>query len=197
MRRLFGRGRRMVRWVLGGPGPLKRGSDRLETGFRVFLMLAVLAAAPVGVVVGGAVEHHDAALAAQQDRERHPVQAAVLADPPVPDGAEPGSLVQAVVGWTPPDGRQRTATVAVPFGTRAEDRVRVWIGPDERPATPPLTPRDVRGGAVWAGILAGIGLPLVAGLVLVGACAALDVRRARQWQIEWLAVEPVWTSRQT
>lgn len=197
MRRLVGRGRRIVRWILGGAGPLKRRTDRIESGFRIFLLVAVLAAAPVGVVVGGAVKRHDAAVAAGQARDRRPVQAAVLADPVVPDGAGPGSVVPAVVGWTPPDGRQRTATMAVPLGTGAEDRVTVWIGPGERPTSPPLSPRDIFGRALWSGILGGMGLPLVAALLLAGVCTALDARRARQWQVEWLAVEPVWTSRRT
>lgn len=186
----------MVRWFLVGTGPLMRRSDRVESAFRLLLLGALLVAVPVALLVGSAVRHGQLRLAAQQAESRHAVHAVVLADPDVPDGAGPDTFVQTPVGWTTAHGTRKTATVPVPVTDRADDRVVVWLTPAGQVTGPPLDPREAADNAVVGGILAGVGVLLVAWALLGLSRLALNARRSRQWQVDWQAVEPLWTSRE-
>lgn len=187
--------RRIVRWFLLANGPLRRGTDRVEMAARLFLLLAVVSAAPAGLLTGFAVYRHDAAVAARQAATRHEVHAAVLTAPQVPDSTTGDAAPRATVAWTGADGKQRTATVAVDPAVQPEDRVAVWLTADGRVTGPPRALSDVRAEAAWTGILVGLGAVLVGSAVLSLVGKVLDRWRFRQWESAWVAVEPVWTSR--
>ena len=195
MFRVAQRSRHVLRWALIGKGQLKRGTDRIETGFRLFLLVALLAAAPLGFAVGAMVHSRQTVAAAQQLRERHQVHALVLADPQLPTGSESdGGVVKTEVAWYPAAGTERTASVPVPLTVRADDRVPIWVTADGHVTDPPLDSDTVAGNAVSVGFLTGVSVPLVGWALLGLARVALNVHRSRQWQADWLAVEPLWTS---
>lgn len=195
MHRLGRWGRQVLTWALVGKGQLKRGTDRVEMGFRLLLLAALVAAVPLGLVVGARVQGRETIAAADQLRDRHQVHAVVLADPHVPAGATPDTVVRTEVAWFPAAGTKRTAVVAVPLTAHAGDRVPLWVTTDGLVTEAPLDPDLVAANAVSMGFLTVVGLPLVAWGVLALARMALNVRRARQWQEDWLAVEPMWRSR--
>ena len=194
MRRGRGSGRRVARWVLGGTGPLKRGSDRVETAFRVLLLLAVVVAVPIGIDHGTAT-YGGASGTADQARDHRAVQAEVVAEPAVAEGLPPDAVVQAPVTWTSPTGGPAGATVPVFASTHAHDHITLWVSADGHLTGPPPEQVCSVGDAVWGGILPGLAVPVAAWAMLGVAHLTLDAHRSRQWQSEWLAVEPVWTSR--
>lgn len=189
-----GRRARVTRWVAGGRGPLKRGTDRIEALLRLLVIVAVLGAAPVAVLTGRVVHQHGTSLAAEQARDRHEVRGVVLVDPPAVSSDMTDTVVQTTVGWTGADGTQETADVPVPVAARVDDPVTLWMTDDGRLTTPPLDRERVLGRAVWAGTLAALGLVAAAWALLWLARRALDARRFRQWEREWSAVERLWTS---
>ena len=186
----------VTQWVLGGRGPLTRGTDRIEVLVRLLVLVAVLGATPVAVLTGRAVHQHATALAAEQARDRHEVRGVVLVDPPAVTSDTTDTLVQTTVGWTGVDGTQETADAPVPVAARVDDPVTLWLTDDGRLTTPPLDRERVLGRAVWAGTLAALGLVAGAWALLVLARRALDARRSRQWELEWSAVERLWASRE-
>lgn len=188
-----GRGAGVGRWLLAGRGPLKRGTDRVEMLFRMFLMVALLVATPIGSLIAVTVYQHEEAVASRQAQDRRPVRAVVLVQPPAAVSAD--AVVQARVGWTDPRGAQQTADVAVLATTRLHDKVTLWTTPDGRLAPPPLDHRDVTATAAWAGIFGGLLIVLLAWAQLALVRLGLNRRRARQWETEWLAIEPLWTAR--
>ena len=195
MRRVVRSCRRTCRWFLVGTGSLKRGTDRLEMVFHLFLLLAVLSAVPAGLVTGTAVARHDAAVAAQQARSRHQVQAVALADAQAADGASADAAEVTTVAWTGLKGRQTTAVISVDPTVRTGDHVPIWVTTTDRKlSNPPLSGSDVRATAAWVGIMTAFGTILIGLLVLAAGRRALDARRFRQWAADWQAVEPVWTS---
>jgi hypothetical protein len=101
---------------------------------------------------------------------------------------------QALVRWTAPDGTHRTDEVTVPAGMAAGQVVRVWINASGQFTGPPLRHRQVTGDAIFAAVLAVLGLCLV--VVLAGRLArlALDRRRLAAWDADWQATGPRWTT---
>lgn len=195
MRRVVRSCRHACRWFLVGKGSLKRGTDRLEMVFHLFLLVAVLSAVPAGLVAGSAVDRSDAAVAAQQARSRQQVQAVALADAQVADGASADAADVTTVAWTGLKGRQTTAVITVDPAVRTGDHVPIWVTRSDRKLTdPPLSGSDVRATAAWVGIMTGLGAILTGLLLLFGGRRALDARRFKQWAADWQAVEPVWTS---
>ena len=195
MRRVVRSCRRACRWFLVGKGSLKRGTDRLEMVFHLFLLLAVLSAVPAGLMTGSAIERSDAAVAAQQAHSRHQVQAVALADAQVADGAPADAAEVTTVAWPGLKGRQTTAVISVEPAVRTGDHVPIWVTiRDRKLSDPPLSGSDVRATAAWVGIMTGLGIILIGLLLVCASRRALDARRFRQWEADWQAVEPVWTS---
>ena len=187
--------RRGARWLRLGDGALTRGSDRVELAFRLLLLLALLAAAPIAILQGIATYGDDGGISPQQAHDHQPVRAVVVTVPPSADLLPPDAVVQAPVTWTAPDGTPASATVAVMATTHAHDRITVWVSADGRLTGPPEERQPSLRHAAWAGTLTGLTVPLAAWALLGLAHLTLDARRSRQWQSEWRAVEPVWASR--
>ncbi|RDI63449.1 hypothetical protein [Nocardia pseudobrasiliensis] len=98
-------------------------------------------------------------------------------------------LLEAHARWERPNGPGE-AVIDVRGSEQPGDRTTLWLGPDGRPTTPPLT-HDV---AVVQGI--GVGLLIVlaaaadAGVIVWATGRWLDRRRAAAWDHEWRLVSP-------
>lgn len=185
--------RELLRRFTLGRGPLKRRSDRLEFASRLMVLLAVLLAVPFAIVVGRIVADRVAATAHAQAQERHQVAATVLADAP-PAASGDVTTVPANATWATPSG-PRQAAVPVPVGTRAGTVVRIWVDRGGAVTVAPLGSSDVAAEGVTAGVIAGLGLMVVAGVAHLTVLWLLDRHRAREWAQGWASVEPLWISR--
>lgn len=188
-------GRSSARWWVAGIGPTERGSDRVEIAFRLLLLLALVAAVPLGILQGIATYHRQGGVSPQQARDHQPVRAEVMSDPPFADVLPPDALADVPVAFTAPDGKPVTATVQVWVTTRAHDHLTLWVSPDGRLTGPPAERPRSLAEAVAAGALTGLTVPVVAWALLGLVHLALDAERSREWQREWGAVEPLWTFR--
>jgi hypothetical protein len=192
-----------VRRFTLGSGPLKRGTDRIEMASRMFVVAAVLAAAPVAISVGSMTRTHLHEAAVAHGAELHRTEALVLSDvyrprPSSGDGLSSAYAARAVVrtraSWVTPAGSTRVGDVVVPAGTRAGTSITIWLTPDGRLTAAPADASVVAAGAAAAGALAFLAVPLAAvGLHLVTSWL-LDRRRARQWAAGWASVAPVWNA---
>lgn len=189
------RWRRLVRWVVVGTGPLKRGTDRVEMLTRLLVVAAVLCAAPAALLVGASVHGSLLAAARGQAAQRHEVTAVVLTEPPSAVDAtasDYSALVDLPVRWLTASGEARVATVPVPDTAHAGDKVPVWLTLTGKPTGAPESTEVVASDSVSIGVAVLLSVPLLAWGVHAATRLLLDVRRARQWQAGWRAVEPVW-----
>jgi hypothetical protein len=192
--------RAMLRRFTLGSGPLKRGSDRLQFGARLLLVVLLLAlAVPIGLAVGTAVYTQGRADAALQAATRHRTTAQLLDDASVPTQPTDGAWqpARARVTWLLPSGGTREAVVDVPAGARADSDVRVWVDESGQPARPPAAAGDAAREGVSLGIVAFVGFTVVTVLSYEVFRLVLDRSRSRSWGDEWAAVEPVWTRKVT
>jgi hypothetical protein len=99
--------------------------------------------------------------------------------------------------WTPArwnvDGRQRTGDVPAAAGSSAGTRQTVWLNWAGKVQMPPLTAIQVGNRARADTLMALSALAaLLTGLWWL-ARRALNRRRLRDWEIEWLTVGPLWS----
>jgi hypothetical protein len=176
-----------------GSGPLKRTSDRVEFASRVVLLVALVLAAPVGLLAGAAGYTSLQATAEQEADTRFPVTATLLADAARPEAG--GADAPAEAFWTAPDGSTPSGQVDAPAGARAGDAVAIWVDASGRVTPEPLPSGEVVVQAVVIGFLAALFLVItgMAGHLVV--VWQLDRRRARRWADGWSSVAPVWASR--
>lgn len=193
MRRMGRRVRQLCRWFRLGRGPLVRSTDRAERVARLFLLLAILSAAPVGVLTGRAVLRSEADAAAQQARLLHQVQATALTDPRIRNPSAPDAVEVTTAAWTGSDGAQTAEVMVGPAVTKGA-RISVWLTEDGHVTEPPRTASGVQADAVSAGALAGLGTGGASWLLFGLARGILDARRLRRWETDWLEVEPLWSS---
>ena len=187
-------GRFVRRWRFDR-NPLRRATDRVETAVLVLLVAAFLIGTPFAALAAGAWVHgiaRNAQLA--QEASRTQVTAVVLSVAAPPAGGQTLTW-QAQARWRAPDGHQVTHEVPVPSDTAAGGKLRVWTDRTGDVATAPLTDSQVAGQTA-----AGEGLGVIAsavGLVLAGGVAlwALNKRRMADWDADWHATGPRWTTR--
>jgi hypothetical protein len=183
----FVRGRRLDR------NPLRRATDRIETVVLAVLMSAFLAGAPFAALGAGAWIHGLAQRTQlSQEASRFPVQAVVLTVTP---SASLGEYVgQAAARWRAPDGREVTGHLSVPSGTAAGQTLELWTDRAGDITSAPLTDAQVADQADFAvalGVVAAAGV-----LTLAGELArwALNRRRMADWDADWHATGPRWTT---
>ncbi|MFI6010022.1 hypothetical protein ACIBAG_14565 [Streptomyces sp. NPDC051243] len=181
------------------PNPLRRRSDVVEAwALRAVTVLLVVVAPLVGVVVGWWA-HDDARTTAREHRAGHrhvraeAVGAAADAFPPAQGGRQPSA--EMTVRWTEPGDGPRTATARVPAGTRAGERVDVWLDDRGRSVPPPPD-----GTAIWQHtvVLGACATGGAVAVILLGHCAVRHAamrRRLDEWEREWARTEPAWTGR--
>lgn len=185
----FLRGRRLDR------NPLRRASDRVETLVLALLMAAFLAGVPFAAGACGALTRAAAdRVQAGQRATRSEVPAVLLQAAPL-NAAVAAVLPYVRAQWTAPDGKRLTGQVSAPPGTAAGTAVRVWVTRDGQITDPPLLDSQISGQVTLAE--AGAGTVLALMLFFTGALArrSLDKRRMADWDEEWRATGPRWTTR--
>ncbi len=187
--------RSAVRRFTLGSGPLKRRSDRVEFASRIFLLLALLAAAPLGVAAGTVVADGMGATAHQQALSRVQEQATLLSDA----AADPSSGaidVPTRATWLGPDGVAHSGTVSAPVGLRAGSSMTVWIDRSSgRPVDAPLTDAVITDQSLVVGAVTFLGAVIVGLSVHLIVVGVLARQRSRRWEAGWQQVEPLWISR--
>jgi hypothetical protein len=167
--------------------PLKRHSDAVEAW--VVLVTAVVMA--VGMPLAGvlsAMSVQDALL--NQRQGLHPTYAVLTED--AVDTTGISAHTRATVRWTAPDGTVRTAKAQVKPRSKNGAKAVIWTDSQGQLTNEPLTPSQAGAQSVLAGVLAAGG---VAALLLGGRQVVrlrLDVRRAADWEREWVRIGPQW-----
>jgi hypothetical protein len=181
--------------------PLRRGSDRIEAGVTLALILTMLLIAPgAGWWAARETYRQDLRTSAWESHHRFAVTAVVLEDAPGWTGAgsdglpPPPQSLLAPARWTGPDGVVHTGMVFADSGVRRGNPVQIWV--DE---TGVVVARPGRRSAPMDAILAAL---LAVGVLAAGVSGVrvivvwrLNRRRLRAWQAEWLVVGPRWSHR--
>jgi len=188
-------------WHLLHPGsnPICRRSDRIEAAVLAACCAAMLIAMAVGVSVGAQAAARSERRASAARTSTQPHQVVLLADAPATSrlGTDPAVAADdqpVLARWHTAAG-VRTGTVRVGAGTPAGTRVTIWFNAHGQQSTPP----ESRLGTVLDGIGPGLAVTLeTAGGALVAVLLThvlLNRRRFKDWEREWLRVEPLWTRR--
>ncbi|MFJ4557344.1 hypothetical protein ACIP4Q_14745 [Streptomyces massasporeus] len=172
---------RLWRWRRS---PLRRREDLVEAWI---LLAAWLVAGVVGPVAGVLSVRATVDALAQQRAERRPASAVVVDDASrsFVSGGVTVDHVIATVRWTAADGTSHTGRTQVDAGSKAGERVAVWMDQGERLTTPPQTPGQADIEAAFTGVAAFIGVATAAAAGFYGARVVLDRRRSRAWDAEW------------
>jgi hypothetical protein len=193
VRDLFGYTVRFWRRDWSGRNPLVRASDRFEAALLITVVTAMALALPLAAIVGQSTYAGQASNAAREALSRHRATAIVLQDTPGPIALSEGvgaitTTTTASARWPSPDGVMRTGDISMPSGSRAGERVSIWISATGEQVAAPVP----SSGAVTAGVLAGA-------LTLLGAAALflsvygggrkiLDRQRLARWERDWAAL---------
>ncbi|CCH87857.1 protein of unknown function [Modestobacter italicus] len=183
-----------IRRAALGPGPLRRGSDRLEFLALVLLVCGLLAAALVGVAAAraGHAQARDQAAAAAAERQQVPARLVDEVAAPVGESWDGRFREQWTAVWAGPDGTEHQGTVTLAAGARAGSSVPIWIGRDGTREPPPLSADDVTGRAVGQGLGVFVGLSALLWAAHAGTGVLIERSRSRRWEAEWASVEPSW-----
>lgn len=181
--------RRMLRTAPWSRNRLMRRSDRIEGVLRLFLLLVLLAAIPIGVCCGSAAAAHAAARIAAQNSGKSSVTATIAADPIVlpADQRVPVVAPAAAVTWTV-NGHPYSATIDVPAGAKKGDTVRIWVDRTGHQTWPPRSVHDARTHGIEIGML--ILAALCGGALILFRAAGwlLARRRSAAWDRDWSRV---------
>jgi len=186
---------RLVRRWRFDRNPLRRATDRVETAVLALLVAAFLIGTPFAALATGAWMHGIARQAQlAQEASRTQVTAVVLAVAGPPAGGQ-NLAWQAQARWRAPDGREVTNEVPVSSNTVVGGKLQVWTDRTGDFTTAPLTDSQVAGQTAI-----GEGLGVIASavvLTLAGGLAlwALNKRRMADWDADWHATGPRWTTR--
>ncbi|MBB5916707.1 hypothetical protein BJY24_005619 [Nocardia transvalensis] len=168
--------------------PMMRLSDRVEGAVRILAIVVALAAIPVCGAIGTA--RYDPAVAeiAAANARKTEVTAVIVDDPVLVSSSHANGAYdekfESTVRWSD-NGTSGQATVGVGRKAHPGDRMPLWLGPDGRPAGPPLP----ASAAVWRAAGLGAGT-LVETWAAVGAVVLLiswllQRRHRRCWTREW------------
>ena len=183
------RGRRFDR------NPLRRTSDRAETVVLIILVVVFLMSAPLVALASGAWAHAAAQRAelAQAASWRQVTAVVVVAAGPPAMGS--GSLASAAKAhWTAPDGTTVTGDLPVPYGTQVGATFRVWVTPDGHLVQQPMNDSQVASLTATAEAGGVIALAIVVALAGAATRWLLDRRRMADWDADWHATGPRWTT---
>nr|WP_018332110.1 hypothetical protein [Actinomycetospora chiangmaiensis] len=159
----------------------------METAVLRCAVVLFLLLVPVAVVLG----HHgtaDATATADLTRTTaRPVEATVLSAPVTtsPAVGYTAALTDVEVAWVEPDLTRHTAAVPAGPSVTAGDRMRLWVGPDDRPVIPPASATDATVEGIVDAVGALVGALLVLASVVLAVRFALDRGRMRAWDADW------------
>ncbi|MFI1917800.1 hypothetical protein [Nocardia sp. NPDC020380] len=179
----------MLRTAPWSRNRLMRRSDRVEGVLRLFLLLVLLAAVPIGVFCGSTAAAHAAARITAQNSGKSAVTATIAADPvmlPV-DQRVPVVQPATAVTWTA-NGHPYTATIDVPAGAKKGDTMRIWVDPSGHQTWPPRSVHDARTHGIEIGMLILAAICCGALILFRAADWLLARRRATAWDRDWSRV---------
>ncbi|MEV0804654.1 hypothetical protein AB0I34_43670 [Kribbella sp. NPDC050281] len=176
-----------------GKNPLRRRSDRTEAVLLWCGVVAALLLIPVAAAVGASVSNSIDESIARQRAVLHVAKATTLEGTErVVPSAPPDVLSRVQVSYVDANGFAREGTTSVLIGTKAGDKVPVWLDRSGTIAPTPRSTADSSAFGISAGFLTLAGSWLLVWGVVRLARINLDRRRAREWENEWLAVGPRW-----
>lgn len=181
------------RWL--DDNPLRRATDRTETLVLLVLAAAFLACAPLAAQASGAWAHASAQRAELAQQASRVQVTAVIVATPAPQMVGEAFVPMAQARWTAPGGAVVTGVVPVRVGTKVGARLSVWTTRDGQPAEQPLNGSQVASLTAF-GAVTGVAALAVA-LALAGILARwrLTRRRLADWDADWQATGPRWTTR--
>ncbi|HET6533613.1 MAG TPA: hypothetical protein VFH03_23745 [Actinoplanes sp.] len=178
---------------------LRRTSDRIEAWCTFLVVMTALLVVPWTAWWCAQQLYRDAAQAEARERQQRLPAVAVLLEAPSGQYAQAGDAespptVPVRATWIGPDGVTRTGTVVADADERAGGHVPIWVDQHGELTGPPRSRTPVL-TAVLVALLVAAGL--TGGFTGVHRIVVwrLDRRRMRDWQAEWLVVEPRWTNR--
>lgn len=185
----------LLRRLVWGWNPMSRGSDRFEWTVAFAVAVLALLAVPVSAAIGTATQTRLALAAYEQRTNGLRTAAVVLEDVPErpigPSGLmETEAAVKAT--WTLPDGGSRTGLITAHSGTKAGDRVTIWLDESGAQTRSPMRPGDITLSAVLTAVLTLLMAEIVLALAYTFTRALLDRVRLAQWGAEWTHTEPGW-----
>ncbi len=141
------------RWLqrLIGRNPIVRGSDRLEAGALVIVLIVALLALPLAGAVGTAVFDARTHTAAAQQRRVQLVDAIATQNTTIIRLPYQASLRTPLM-WQF-DGRDHSGVVFTDEEMKAGDRTRIWVDATGTPTVAPLSRSD----AVTVAVIAAVG----------------------------------------
>jgi hypothetical protein len=183
---------------LGWDGnPLRPRSDLIGRWLLPAAIALFVGMCPVVATLTGMWVRADNAAVVHAKHTWYPVTAVLLRPAPGPAQSDHGTNTW--MTWTPArwsaDGQQRTGEVPAVAGSSAGSRQIVWLNGAGQVQVPPLTARQVANRVRADTVMALAALAaLLAGLRWL-ARRALNRRRLRDWEMEWLTVGPLWSRR--
>ncbi|MFE9021114.1 hypothetical protein ACFYNL_21475 [Streptomyces sp. NPDC007808] len=176
-----------------GTNPLRRTSDRFESWFRRFLMLALVLGVPVAALSAGLTTYESSMRTVRaQSAERQEVAARLTS---TAKGVTTDGKQRAQVRWTDGNGTVRTGTTLVTAHISQGATVRVWMDRDGGLTSPPMSELSATTNGWFVGGMAAIGVGAGFYAARAGMRRVLDRRRYAQWDTEWDWVEPLWSAR--
>ncbi len=185
----FVRGRRL------DDNPLRRATDRTETLVLIVLAAVFLVCAPVAAQWSGAWTHALAQRAELAQQATRGQVTAVIVATPAPQMVGEAFVSMAKARWTAPDGAVVTGLVPVRVGTRVGARLSVWTTREGQPAEQPLNDSQVASATVFGAVTGAAALAAVLALAGILVRWRLTRRRLADWDADWQATEPRWTTR--
>ncbi|WHX16841.1 hypothetical protein QFW82_07195 [Streptomyces malaysiensis subsp. malaysiensis] len=195
-RRVFGPRPPLRRRPAGGPNPLRRRTDRIQTWCTVLFVLILAVGLPAAAISAGYAAHaSQLRVVAAETSARHQITARLAEAAPGPNHSDVREPRQARVHWVADDGERHTGTATLADGGGSGDEVRVWVNHEGALAQPPSSPSTARTMGWFTGCLTAAA---VAAAALTGRARvrrALDRGRYARWEAEWKVVEPAWSGR--
>ncbi|MFG2580013.1 Rv1733c family protein [Streptomyces malaysiensis] len=195
-RRVFGPRPPLRRRPAGGPNPLRRRTDRIQTWCTVLFVLILAVGLPAAAISAGYAAHaSQMRVVAAETSARHQITARLAEATPGPDHSDVREPRQARVRWVADDGERHTGTATLADGGDSGDEVRVWVNHEGALAQPPSSPSTARSMGWFTGCLTAAAVAAVALTGRARVRRALDRGRYARWEAEWKVVEPAWSGR--
>lgn len=174
---------------------MARPQDRMRTAIRVAAVVLALLVVPVMAGLGSVVHDNLVVKGEQQTRTWHRVVAVSTEDTlgAGPYQSEPlGSEVWVTARWRDTDETIHTGQAPVDRGTRAGDKVVVWLDEHNSPVVGPIDGEQALVAGVFVAVTGWLSATGLVALVGLAAVRLLDRGCLRAWQEEWERVEPKW-----
>ena len=187
--------RRLTRRLGHDDNPLRRRVDIVEAWLLPVAIVVFLALCPLVISVTSSWMHTANASEMRGQANWHHVQGTLLQAVPGPEQA--GHTSNTWISWAPAtwtdNGVQHKGNVPALGGSKAGNRVPVWLDSTGKVHMPPLTPGQA-GSRVLEARIAGLAvLAVLLAIMIVLVRRILDRRRLAGWESAWLQVGPTWS----